>query len=270
MVEAVLDDLTTEKVSLEQTGEQAGQGQFGIRPQNGSSTPVETPFLQMVMTRLWDEEMAAGSSVLRLQTYEALGRARNIARTHLDTMMAKLTEAECSTAANLLRFLVTPAGTKIAQEAGALASWSEFPEGEVQTILDRLSAPDTRILRTVQAPSQPSRYEIFHDVLAHAILDWRRRYVAQQEQERIRREAQERVKQERANAERRAELERARRLRRVIIGLFAILVVMAGLIVYAFRQKHQATRAYGESEVLKSNIAQKQKEIDDKRRELDC
>jgi len=80
--------------------------------------PIETPFLQMVLTRLWNEERAQGSHALRLSTFESLGRAENIARTHLDTMMGKLTGPESNTAANILRYLVTPAGTKIAQEAG--------------------------------------------------------------------------------------------------------------------------------------------------------
>jgi hypothetical protein len=43
-------------------------------------------------------------------------------------------------------------------------------------VLDRLSAPDARILRTVAAPSgadEEPHYEIFHDVLAPAVLGWR-------------------------------------------------------------------------------------------------
>src|SRR5260370_35749337 len=89
---------------------------------------------------------------------------------HLDAMMAWLTDPERDQAANVLRYMVTPSGTKIAQEASALASWSELPEAEVQTILSRLSAPDMRILRAMQAPNQPVRFEIFHDVLTRAIL----------------------------------------------------------------------------------------------------
>src|SRR6187549_814756 len=124
----------------------------------------------MVMTRLWDEETASGSNELRLKTYESLGRATNIARTHLDNMMANLTGPQLETASRLLRYLVTPTGSKIAQEPSALASWSEVPAAEVEAFLTRLTAPDMRILKTVQTPNQPTRYEIFHDVLAPAIL----------------------------------------------------------------------------------------------------
>ncbi|HEY5074541.1 MAG TPA: hypothetical protein VII34_07555, partial [Pyrinomonadaceae bacterium] len=266
LVEAVLDDLRGAKVN----SEQAAQGRVESLLATAPAAEIETPLLQMVLTRLWDEERAAGSRVLRLQTFEKLGRAANIARTHLDTVMKKLTESEWNDAASILRYLVTPSGTKIAQETGALASWTELAEPRVQAILNRLSAPDMRILRTMQAPGQPMRYEIFHDVLAQAILTWRRRYVARQQEERIRREEQERVKQNQAETERRLELERARRSRKVIIALSAILVIMAGQMVYAFWQRSQARRAYRQLAGLQSRIDEKQKEIDGKQKAIEA
>ncbi|MCU1264674.1 MAG: hypothetical protein JWM21_992 [Acidobacteria bacterium] len=230
LVNAVLDDLS----SVTTASDQVGQGQVVEQSKSAGTVPIETPFLQMVLTRLWDEETAGGSRVLRLQTYDALGRAENIARTHLDTMMSRLTDLERATGANILRYLVTPSGTKIAQEAGALASWSELPPAEVQSFLDRLSAPDMRILRTVQAPGQPARYQIFHDVLAHAILDWRARYV--QEQKRL--EAEHQLALERASsAEQLAhQRKRTRRLRLIAAGLLLMLlsmIVLAGKVYYA-------------------------------------
>jgi tetratricopeptide (TPR) repeat protein len=125
-----------------------------------------------------------------------------------------------------------------------------------------------RILRTIQAPGQPTRYEIFHDVVAQAILTWRRRYVARQQEERIRREEQELVKQHQAETERRLELERARRLRRVIIALSAILVIMAGQMGYAFWQRTKARRAYRQLGGLQRQINEKQKEIEAAREQL--
>jgi WD40 repeat protein len=237
LVDAVLNDLTTVKVS----SEQSGQGQVDQKSAANlaqAATPIETPFLQMVLTRLWDAEVAAKSRVLRLSTFESLGRAENIARTHLDTMMGRLTEPERKTAANLLRYLVTPAGTKIAQEAGALASWSDLPQAEVQTILDRLSEPDMRILRTVQTPGQPARYEIFHDVLAHAILDWRARYVQEQNQIEVEKQmVQERLQAAEQLAHQRA---RAKRLRLVLAALLLVTSVMIFLAIKAFRAKSLA------------------------------
>ena len=36
---------------------------------------VETPYLQLVMTRLWEEEQRAGSRVMRVETLDRLGGA---------------------------------------------------------------------------------------------------------------------------------------------------------------------------------------------------
>lgn len=236
LVSGILNDLQGAHAGAEQLGQGVARTSA-----EGSTAPIETPFLQMVLTRLWDEERAAGSATLRMQTFEALGRAANIARTHLDTMMQKLTDAERDTAANILRYLVTPSGSKIAQEAGALASWTDLTEAQVQSILARLSAPDMRILRTMQAPGQPVLYEIFHDVLAQAVLNWRRRYVAVQQEDRIRREEQERTAEEQEEAERRREKERSRLMRRAIMGLSALLLVMIAAVGVAFWQWRLAT-----------------------------
>lgn len=269
LVEAVLNDLTT----LKTASEQAGQGQV-TEKSHGAAIPIETPFLQMVLTRLWEEETAQGSRVLRLQTFDALGRAANIARTHLDTIMSRLTDAERDDAANILRYLVTPSGTKIAQEAAALASWTELTEAQVQTILTRLSGPDMRILRTMQAPGELMRYEIFHDVLAQAILNWRRRYVAGQQEEKIRREEQARREAEQREEEQRRGLERSRRMRTAIISLSVVLVLMAGVLTFAIIQTRRARRLNAQLEeklkkdqsaslILKGNVALGRKRFDD-------
>jgi WD40 repeat protein len=218
LVDAVVEDLTKDIVASDQSG------QGGVTSQASSAvTPIETPFLQMVLTRLWDEEAAMNSKTLRLETFKKLGRAEQIAKSHLDTTMAKLSEAEQSTAANILRYLVTPAGTKIAQEAGALADWSGLPEPEVQNILNRLSS-GVRILKTVQVPNQPPRFEIFHDVLADAILGWRARYL----QEQRLKETQRQLEAEKAESEARLKRQttRTKRLRYVIAGLLLIGVVI--------------------------------------------
>ena len=50
-------------------------------------------------------------------------------------------------------------------------------------MLDKLAASRELVLRTVPPPlgsDEPPRYEIFHDVMVPAVIDWRRRYVAEQ------------------------------------------------------------------------------------------
>ncbi len=145
-----------------------------------SDVRIETPFLQLVMTRLWDEEMKAGSSTLRMSTLQRLGGADRILRTHLDRVMERLSKSERSTSALFFDRLVTPSGAKIAQRVDDLITYAKRPEQQIRPILKKLS--EERVLRPIAPPpGEPSstRYEIFHDVLAPAILDWRERYERQ-------------------------------------------------------------------------------------------
>jgi hypothetical protein len=84
------------------------------------------------------------------------------------------------TAAQIFYYLVTPSGSKIAHTARDLASYAEMPPARVEAVARRLSAPDLRVLRPLMPTltgEVDTRYEIFHDVLAPAILDWRARYL---------------------------------------------------------------------------------------------
>jgi WD40 repeat protein len=231
--EALLDDLEKGKVASEQTGR--GQPSLSTRL-DANKAKIETPFLQMVLTRLWEEEKQRGSHLLRLSTFVELGKTENIARTHLDRVMEKLSAEELDVATRVLRFLVTPSGTKIAQEPGALVSWVELSEEKVQAILNRLSEPDMRVLRTVRVPGRPVQYEIFHDVMAQAILDWRARHT--QEQKRL--EAERRLVAERAEAEKRLAATRSRILRRGAIVLIGLLLLTFGSLYFVNRSRSGA------------------------------
>ena len=63
---------------------------------------------------------------------------------------------------------MTPSGAKIAQQAADLAEYAGVPEADVTPVLGSLS--DHRIVRRGR---RRARYEIFHDVLAEAVLAWR-------------------------------------------------------------------------------------------------
>jgi WD40 repeat protein len=230
LVGVLLRDLQTGRVTLEQ----AGQGQAGSAI--SADARIETPFLQLVLTRLWQEEMAAGSSVLRLETLNRLGGTENIARTHLDTAMEELSETERDVAARMFRFLVTPSGSKIAQDLPSLVSWSEVDEATASSVLARLTS-GTRILRSVNAAGQADRYEIFHDVLAPAILDWRRRYV----QTRELRDAEKRAAEQKKRAEEQARA--ALKFRLLAAGLAIVTVLVLAIAIWAFRAQQAAVAA---------------------------
>src|SRR5262249_35494196 len=91
LVETVLEQVKTGAVIL---GE-AGRGVVGgARPTLSADVRIETPYLQLVMTRLWKEEVDGGSRVLRLETLTRLGGAEKIVKTHLDDVMQGFSEGD--------------------------------------------------------------------------------------------------------------------------------------------------------------------------------
>lgn len=177
LVEAVLNQVETGQVSFGEAGR--GAVEPSTLPQNAKAQ-IETPFLQLVMTRLWDEEFATPTRELRLATLTRLGGAEKIVRTHLDEVMATLSTKEQDTAAIIFRYLVTPSGTKIAYSTSDLAVIAEAEPAQVGPVMEKLSGGQVRVLRPLDpAPGRHGemRYEVFHDVLAPAILDWRARRI---------------------------------------------------------------------------------------------
>lgn len=183
LVDAVLDQVKTGRVSLTETGAGVVKSEDGSNGQDPLVERIETPFLQLVMTRLWDEELRGGSRVLRLETLNRLGGAERIVRTHLDKTLGALPASERQAAAGMFHYLVTPSGTKIAHTARDLAEYTRTTEKQLTPVLEKMAASGIRILRPVAPPPDqmdaPTRYEIFHDVLAPAMLDWRQRYLQQ-------------------------------------------------------------------------------------------
>ncbi len=128
----------------------------------------QAPYLQIVMTRLWDAELNSGSQVLRLETLERLAGTRGILAKHLDTAMATLTPHEQSTAARALRPLVTLSNASASQ----LAEYAELPEEDVRPVLEGL-ARELRILRPIEGDAG---YAIYNEALAQPILRWCKRW----------------------------------------------------------------------------------------------
>ncbi|MBD0347817.1 MAG: hypothetical protein ICV59_01575 [Thermoleophilia bacterium] len=147
---------------------------------------VEPPYLQIVLDRLWDAERDAGSRVLRRSTLDELGGARRIVAEHLDRALDALEPAERDTAAAMFAHLVTPSGAKVAHEIGDLAGYAGVDDPEARRVAGALV--EERILRPVEGTrGNGARVEIFHDVLASAVADWRRRHEAGRQVERERR-----------------------------------------------------------------------------------
>ena len=184
-------EVSAEEGLVEEVLDEVEAGQLGLEPDTGptevrrgtQSSGIEAPYLQLVLLRLWDEEHRAGSRTLRLETLRALGGAERIVRTHLDTVMGAFSPSEQESSARLFRHLVTRSGAKVALRVDDLADLAGLPKEQVEPLLARLAGGDVRILR----PVGDDGYEIFHDVLATAVNEWRGRV-----EERIRRERERR------------------------------------------------------------------------------
>ncbi len=214
LVERVLDEVGAGQI-------EPALGGLGSVESGEDGARIEAPYLQLVMQRLWEEERASGSDVLRIETLDRLGGAQQIVEEHLEGAMAELTAGQKDVAARLFNHLVTPSGTKIAHEASDLADFGQVSVEELRPVLATLG--ERRILRSIEEGSGV-RYEIFHDVLAQPVLVWRARYRTEREIER--------------------KLEESHRRRRRLQLLFALVLValalMTAVSVFALSQRSEA------------------------------
>ena len=173
---------------LDQVQQSSGDGDgAGAAIRTGE---IEAPYLQLVLTRLWDaerglwEQQNGRPRQLRIETLNVrLGRVAKIVDTHLDTALRDLHSEQQAAAAAVFRQLVTPSHTKIALGVADLHAQTQMPEEAIEDVVRRLAAPDVRILR----PAGEGRYEIFHDALSRPILAWLRRWTDRQRRRRERR-----------------------------------------------------------------------------------
>ncbi len=264
LIDPVLEAVEAGAITLETAGRAELEDRDG---QDDSDRPIETAYLQLVMKRLWDAEALAGSRVLRLETFQSLGGAEEIVGTHLDNVMATFGEEERNVAANLFRYLVTPTGTKIALALNDLAEYTGLPPEKIRRVLNQLGSQQVRVLREVSAPDDDpakARFEIFHDVLAAVIVDWRRRYMTEQAKlEEAQAAEAKRLEDAKAAEVKRLEDARAadtKRRETLLRSGSVVLLLLTGLSAFAFYQSIQSAR--------QSQIAEKERQRAEEQRAL--
>jgi WD40 repeat protein len=198
---------------------------------------VETPFLQLVMERLWRVTVDSGGRALTLATLVELGGAQRIVETHLVDALGALAPREREIAAEAFRYLVTSSRRRVVQAASDLSEWLSIPEDELVPVLEKLASGESgRILRPVPPPpgldQEGSRYEIFHDVLGEPILEWRRDFEREHERE----------------AEARRQRAVRRRLALIVAGLLVLVLVFAGFAAWALHERSVAADRAAEAE----------------------
>ncbi len=254
LIEQVLDDVRTGQLAFGES--QAPAQSNGAPPVDDRVDRVETPYLQLVMERLWvAAAQPDGRHALTLSTLRDLGGAEAIVSSHLTEAMGTLSAADENLAATVFQFLVTPSKTKIAHRASDLAFWAKQPAADVSRVLDQL-AGERRIVRSLPPPpgEDEGRYEIFHDVLAEAVLEWCASHDAERERTALAAKLRE---EDRARRKER----RDRILRRLAVVLGLVIVGLLVLLIPALIQRSETqaeehrTRSIGLAAAATGQIA---------------
>lgn len=161
---------------------QGGRGHAG--DEEGVDLPVSTelPFLQLVLTSLWAAERLAGSGLMRSETLRRLGGAKGVVRDHFIRALQRLDRRQQRIASKCFSFLVTPSYTKIAWSPGELSVRTGFHSDEIGEVLRRLEEERSRVVRRIRRASAGSegewddKFELTHDALAPAVLEWQTRF----------------------------------------------------------------------------------------------
>ncbi|HEX5731228.1 MAG TPA: tetratricopeptide repeat protein [Blastocatellia bacterium] len=207
-------------VILSELRELEGENRLEKAAANVEATEIKAPFLQLVMMRLWKEEMLSNSAIIRRETLERLGNAEGIVSKHLISAMNDLTPEEREIARRAFSHLVSPSEAKYAYSAPDLVRYVNVDEKKLEEVLEKLSRVEARILNAVtpHKSGAATRYEIFHDVLAKPI----REYVQEAEKAEAARRAAE---QEKAIA--RIRLRRVIAVAAILVtGLLALLLLL--------------------------------------------
>jgi len=206
----------------------------GTLPDEKRSDRVDTTFLQLVLLYLWEQEKEIGNAEITTEALERSQGAGNIASTYVDRTLSDFSAEEQEMCSRMFLFLVTPSGTKIPQRLTDLAVHAECSIDEARPVLTKMAQPPSMLLQRL---SRPERYQIRHDRLALAVLDWRNRFEAEKKKQEI--VAQSLRQQEEATNR----LRQARLIRRLslITGAALLMALLASLYGLSMRGKQVKT-----------------------------
>ena len=146
---------------------------------------IEAPVLQVVMTRLWEEEVRANSLSLRPETLQELGTIETIFEGYLDDRLRDLSRKDRNVAALLFRHLVTKGGARITLAVRDLEELTSLPLSQIESVLKMLT--ERGVLASRSGGTGNPRYEIPHDILGSTVLVWRRQFEEKQKASKERR-----------------------------------------------------------------------------------
>ena len=196
LVELLLDECAIGRLGFGSRAEQPDPEAMGgamVGPEHLQR--IELPFLQLILQRLWEAESNKASTCLRLSTLDGLGGVGHLVRSHLDQVLEPFSPSEKRVLVTVFDRLVTPSGSKVVYSQRDLEALVRDNDprlvASVTAVLRRLVDQTVRVLRELPPPPgdppECRRFELLHDVLGHAILDWLRRTIAAQRLRRAKR-----------------------------------------------------------------------------------
>jgi energy-coupling factor transporter ATP-binding protein EcfA2 len=139
------------------------------------------PALQLVMQKIWAHERYTQSNRLQVKTLVSLGGKHRIVDSYVNERMqnAGLVYHQRDTTAVMLQFMISASRTKQVVTARDFPRFTNgnISEASAQTVLDRMADEPVELIRRIPPlrQSEPSRYEIQHDVLVPGLESWRER-----------------------------------------------------------------------------------------------
>jgi len=196
---------------------------------------VDTPYLQLALERLWRLEAQAGSGWMRYATFEAVGFADGIAKGHFQDTLRTLSAEEQALCASIFHHMLTPSGMKIALPASDLANYADTDAETVEKVLRKLETGTSKIIRSVAAPQGEGGrlYEIFHDVLAAPVLEWKQNFDAECERKELHNRMQQKLDKQRQKI-------RIQKLQLIaVVSVMGMLLLSAIGVAWAYRTAAQ-------------------------------
>jgi hypothetical protein len=305
LVEKLLDDLQVDKVKFDTQGQAAVNLVDTMKGETqavSNGYRVETPYLQLVMERLWKDESTQREKHLTLDTLEnKLGGVQKIVETHLDEVMNQFNDEDQELASEFIHFTVTRSGAKIPWDVNDLADFAELPDRklDIKRILDRLCTGESRIFKAVPNRRNPQSpfYEVSHDALGPAILSWRKRIndvklqklafqkaeekrrielaeiekTRQEELEKERQQKEEQARKLQAEQERRENQERlleaerkSRRLGRIVVALVALFAVAAVAGGSIYKNRKDLEYAELQKKLIENEVKEREDKVEEK------
>lgn len=146
---------------------------------------VVPPYLQLVCSEIWNQCPPSTDSSF-LDKYRE-GLAAEVLQDFCNKRLAQLAAWEREVIAKALDYLVTRQGAKLPYEYRSLAHHMELDPEALRGILDSLASESTRMLRASRRPDGSLWFELYHDMYAHVLYDWKESVLREAEEARSKR-----------------------------------------------------------------------------------